>query len=516
MKSRLLIPSFFLLIAFLFVIFTYVTRALVAFSTIKTIQWDETYYMNIAVTGGHGLGLYPYIQNYDPTPIMGGVGYAAYLYVAAVKLFGSTILSLRLISYLFSLSALIPIYLVHRLLYGSATAVAAIAIVPMATLFVITNTARFDSPTFAYVSWALLLVIWSQEIGKRLKWHFLAGLVFGLGLQVHLHTTVSACACGVLYLVDYFKRARNERKRLFFIDPLWAYIAGYGLSFTVFLVFNVFQDVEGFLYASSVRAIVMDLYGVTPQGLLETLFSPQFLLFKEINRYAWLFRTTPVSELLLMGVALIALFVRRDRPDRRIIVLYTATLISSIWILNWNSVAYTAHTAPILLLTLPPLITHGFKGCSPIHWRAISFVSVVALLLVGAGLFCWSVLGSPLGSERSDDPVEVQELAQKVAAMTTTDCILAGDQLLYIAYFTEYPRFNSTGKIEIEWGIGVPHPDTDSQIALWERRRPDLIFGELNEALEIYIDQANYLEVEPNIWIKSSELSEGCLIDTSS
>src|SRR5204862_219164 len=53
-------------------------RAWQALTTAGVLDWDETYYLNLAVTGAAGRGLYPYLVGYGPMPILGGIGYAAY------------------------------------------------------------------------------------------------------------------------------------------------------------------------------------------------------------------------------------------------------------------------------------------------------------------------------------------------------------------------------------------------------------------------------------------------------
>ena len=77
-----------------------------AFSTTEVLDWDETYYTSLAVTAAAGHGLYPYIFGFGPMPVMGGIGYAAYSYALAVKLFGPTVFGLRAVSLLASLMGL--------------------------------------------------------------------------------------------------------------------------------------------------------------------------------------------------------------------------------------------------------------------------------------------------------------------------------------------------------------------------------------------------------------------------
>ena len=186
-------------------------RALLAFSTSHVQDWDETYYASIASTALAGFGLYPYVQGYPPIPVMGGIGYAVYLYVLAFKLFGPTVLGLRLVSFGAAVAGLAGVYVVSARWYGSATGIVAAACTAASVLFGLTNSARMDALVFGWVAWLLVVLAVARDRGDPIRWQMAVGLFAALGLQVHLHTLAAASACGLLYAADTVRRARHAR-----------------------------------------------------------------------------------------------------------------------------------------------------------------------------------------------------------------------------------------------------------------------------------------------------------------
>ena len=127
-------------------------RTYQAFSERGVLDWDETYYLSTAVTGADGRGLYPYVFGYGPMPILGGLGYAAYLYAVVVKIFGPSILALRAVSLLAALAGLVCLWLVVRRWYGSGAAWMAATLAAASRLFAMSNSIRLDSLAFAWVA----------------------------------------------------------------------------------------------------------------------------------------------------------------------------------------------------------------------------------------------------------------------------------------------------------------------------------------------------------------------------
>ena len=111
-------------------------RSYRALATLDLLDWDETYYTSIAVTGAAGRGLYPAVVGFGPMPAMGGIGYAAYAYALGVKLFGPSVLVLRAISLLVSVAGLAGVWVLSRKLYGTGTAWMAAALTSSLSLFV--------------------------------------------------------------------------------------------------------------------------------------------------------------------------------------------------------------------------------------------------------------------------------------------------------------------------------------------------------------------------------------------
>jgi hypothetical protein len=94
-------------------------RAMLAFSTAHMLEWDETYYVNIAATRARGAGLYPYLFGFNATQSMGCIGYTAYSYALSVKFFGPTVRALRGVALCASVLAIVGMWMAVHARYGS-------------------------------------------------------------------------------------------------------------------------------------------------------------------------------------------------------------------------------------------------------------------------------------------------------------------------------------------------------------------------------------------------------------
>ena len=193
----------------------------------------------------------------------------------------------------------------------------AAAIASSLRLFVMSNSVRMDSMAFAYVAGSLLVfsLAWQRwEDGRR---HLLAGLVFGLGLQVHIDTTVSALACGALYVVVWLRdmwRAKHARWQ----PQMFWYICGWSIGLALFVCLNILPDPESFYRTTVlVRVDATGWYSHGTSSIAGSFLDPRILLAKETARYGVLFRALPGIEMLLAVAATGALLSRGGIVDRR-------------------------------------------------------------------------------------------------------------------------------------------------------------------------------------------------------
>jgi hypothetical protein len=485
------------------------------------INQDERYYASIAATGSAGSGLYPYIQNYPPMPVMGGIGHSAWLYVAAYRVFGPTIWGLRLIVLIVYLLGILAMFLLFRRWYGSATAWLAVAIIPTTYLYVLTHSVRMDFMAITWCWWGLLIVDTARRKG-RWSWHLAAGLFMGLGLQAHIDTTITTIACGILYLFDYGSEVR-QAKRFVWPQAVVAYSIGALMGLGVFVVFNILPNPDAFMRTagSAARLTVVSVEEnlSMPARLLRSFLALDAFASMAVKRVLYLFQYVPTVDLIIALIAFVTLITRRRSPaDRAALVLFIGAMAAGFFIINGPGLHYNSHILPITTLCLPAFFTHGYLRRGPflINWKDIGLPLILVLLALIFPLYLpISFVSSGTTAydravAQSYDP-EIAYIHQHVSR----ECILLGSGWLYQIKFMDYPRYNA---YELDGGLGRLYYGLAKGDDIWPLLNPDIIFGhrdaEFSETLQAYIQDRNYQEIAPNIWQKTNEsLTSGCVIN---
>jgi hypothetical protein len=475
---------------------SFVLRGYRALSASDVLEWDETYYLSLAVTAADGRGLYPYIFGYGPMPILGGVGYAAYSYALAVMLAGPTIVALRAVSLLASLAGLCGIGLITRLWYGTAAAWIAVAITSALRLFAMSNTARPDSMAFAWVAGALL--VWALARGRPgWKGHLTAGLVFGLGLQVHLDTAVTAVACGVVYLLEWVRAMRAARGAVF-PTAMLQFTAGWSVGLALFVACNILPDPEAF-YKTTVliRVDATSWYSGGTSSVVGSFLDPRILLSKEEERYALLLKALPSLETGLILAGILGLVARRGPHDRVLLTLNAAVLVVAAAMLNNASPLYFIHVSVALILPIAPLFTRGLRDAA-----APRFGSTLAFVLVVSALVAVTPVRDAARIRAADrDETANAAFAGRVRAVAGRDCRIAGNADLYVRFFADYPYFISTRPTEVSYAM-LYHGDRD-EAEYWKRKAPDVVFaaGPPSDGLAAYVTARGMSRADDGIWI---------------
>lgn len=482
-----------------------------AFSTPMVLDWDETYYMSMAVTAAAGHGLYAYIFGFPPMPVMGGNGYAAYSYAIAVKLFGPTIYGLRFVSLAASLLGLAGVWVLVKRWYGSGAAWMAMSLVSGLQLFALSNTARMDSWTFAYVTWGLVAVAAAFEQWGDRRRHLLAGLLFGLGLQVHIDAIATAMACGILYLVRYLGDARAAGRPFLPKHPMFLYVSGIAVGLLVYVCVNILPDPAAYYKATVlIRIDATGSYSGGTTNIFSSFLNPRILFSKEAVRYGQLAAMSSRLELGLVAVSVLAMAVRRNAADKLVLILLPAVLAAAAIVLNNASPLYFIHVLPAVVIPIAPLFTHGFTGQRAVPLGEVRSRSLVAFALVMGGL-CAINGGKSFRASRnaSLNRATPPESVQRVRVLVDRRCKLVGDGGLYVPYFADYPFYISLRNTEVKYAMLFE--GTSDELAYWKIKQPDVVFqpGSLRTGLADYVVSDRLTEVEPGIWMRSGACKGG-------
>jgi 4-amino-4-deoxy-L-arabinose transferase-like glycosyltransferase len=517
--------GFFLILSLILSLAALTARAIVALGTDQVLDWDETYYASTASTAAHGLGFYPHVLGYPPIPHMGGLGYVVCMYVLAYDLFGPHLLGLRLLSFIVSLLGVAGLSVLTRRQYGSAAGLATLALTPSLLIFQLSNTIRLDIFAVAFVAWALVLYSYVAERQEwTIGWHLLAGFVFALGLQVHLHTAAAAIAVGLACVVNTIGAHRRDGTRLMIAaKPTVGYAAGYAAGVLLFVAVNVLPDPQAFFRTAALArlsaadsqtslnlAAPMDL-----TRLAQTFLSPAMIVPKEIVRYSGVFADMSWWEGLIWLLAVPAYLLRRRTSGAfRGGALLAGAVLGGGMVFNSSSPLYSAAILPFFVPAAATLVTHGFGSKVHVSRADVPGSSVVLLLLLSVAILPGAVsrTGPAMARLRQPEtPTSTPAIVARVTKAATPDCILAGPTDLYAQYFMAYPKFVGTRQVEVL--IGSTYYDLqDRVVSYWYEKNPDIVFGTPDEGLRAYLAQAKYVTIAEGVWRKPDHVSAGCRI----
>jgi hypothetical protein len=465
-------------------------RAALAFSTHRALDWDETYYLSLAVTGARGGGLYPYIYGFGAMPIMGGMGYATASYALAVKLFGPTIFALRGVSLAAAAAGLAGIWLLVRIWYGEAAAWIAAALTASMRLFLLSNTARMDAWTFAYVAWALAAFAAAGRDSTRRWPHAAVGLIFGLGLEVHIDVIVTALACGLVYLL------RRPRDAAFFA-------AGAAAGTAVYAAASILPDPSAYYVTTVlVRADATRTYAGAAHGIFGSFLDPRVLAAKEALRYRQLWTLTAPLEIALAAAGYAVMAIRRNAEDRIVVPLVLGVLAGAAVVLNNASPLYYIHVLPALVVPIAPLFTDGLRGAGSVSLDRLPRAALAAAAAV-VWIACASAAVRTVRTIRSVQaaPEEPGDFVARVRNAVDRRCRIAGDGTLYVPYFADYPYFVSLQPTEVRHGL-LYYRSTDED-AYWETKQPDAVASAepLRPALAAYVARHGLTSRGDGVWV---------------
>jgi 4-amino-4-deoxy-L-arabinose transferase-like glycosyltransferase len=511
----------FLLLCLTLAVAGFGARAAVALSAHDLLDWDETYYASTTSTAAHGLGLYPYILGYPRIHDMGGVGYVILLFVVAYKVAGPSLVALRVVSLAASAAAVAGITMLTLRIHGRAAALAALALTPSLVIFRLSNTIRMDVFAIAFVAWALVLYWHATTRGQTVRSHLVVGIVFALGLEVHLHTVAAAFAVGCAYLAAWIREPHDKYGAA---KKLAAFVTGYAVGALLFLALNVLPDPHAYFRTAALARLSavessgnLNLTASMDGGrLAQTFLSPAVILHKEIERYRTMARQMPAWEALLWLLALPTyLLIRRsDGPYPPRLLLIAAAVGGGI-VFNSGSPLYWAAIMPFFVPAAATLVGNGFDlrrdGASQRISLTATVIAIVLSLAILPGTVSRATNALKNARTRSDSEPSIVAIVKSKAG---PDCILAGPSDLYATYFMGYPRFVGTRQVEVL--IGSTYYDLQNDLpAYWREKRPDLVFGPRNKGLDEYLAQERYVPAGESIWTTTGDVSPGCTIRDS-
>ena len=498
-----------MVLAVLSVVIAFSLRGWVALRSTAPLNVDEQYYLSMAANSAHGHGLYPTTLGLTDVNLYPGNGYGVLLYTAAYSTLGESVLSLRVMSLAFGLLILPAVWLGLRALYDQRVAWTGVILFPWLSFFWMANSVRFDTVTIAFVAWMLYGMIYAFQHQRGLRFHLVYGLLLGLGLQVHLNTTIAAFAFGLYYLAHY---VREYGWRVKLVSPPVMLAGGYLMGAAVFVAFNFLPDQDQFFSVlADLREWEAAVYAPgsydPDQSLLGSMLDLAALTERETGRYADMIRLSPAFEIVLVAAGLLGLVVRRTQADRDVLLMIGGVVIAAGVITINGSFFYLMHPMPILFIPVPALLVRGLRreAAPPTGGRLHPLI--VTAVAVGLALPQAELAGMATGwRELPPEPPPPRYLEPLRQLADDTD-LIAGPAADFVAHLPDYPRYLSHGATQEQ--LGMLLTDTETPMAYWQNKAPDFVFGFNDfDAISGYVYGADYVNVAFDVWAAPDHWSD--------
>lgn len=256
-------------------------------------------------------------------------------YVLSYNVLGLGLFQTRLVSWVFSVVLVIATIQVGRRCYSLETGLLAALLLSLTVPFLQSSRWRQDIILAAMIMVSFGLALYALD-KDRLWAHFLAGLVLGLGFDVHQTSIIFIPALAALYFAHY-------GKRFFFVRGTWLVGLGGALGLAFYAINHMLQNYE-------VYSRLMSFYFVSGGEAQIPIANPSKLLesaVREFGRYR--FRDNPF-DLVLIAIGGLFLLYRRSKSDRLILTYTGVTFISFILLSGDKTFLYAINLYPFFML----------------------------------------------------------------------------------------------------------------------------------------------------------------------
>lgn len=443
-------------------------------------HFDSNYYLNI---GSHFIeqgGLTPYMWRLPESSniIAGsGTGYGIVLQALWFRVFGLSLFTGRLYSFLMALGMIAAVFIATRIWFGEAAAWYTILFGGASSIFFASFTLRMDAAgTFTY---ALALLLHVYAVYRRSGiWHFFVGVVAILTTEVHILGMIYVGGLAFYYGVDYLTACWQDRRLILRHSAIYFYLGALSAGI-VYLLIHVLPNPEA--------------YFLIPNACI---YCEPRSLVKEIGRMVNFLARYPI-EAALLPLILYASF-RRGRPeDRHFGLLLIGCVLSMVIISPPNQSDYSTHLLPLLLIGIATWFSFGFtQNFSMSRQRAANLTATAMLAVSIAFIAHWLREPPPTDSRiafvRDNIPIDQVIMGN----------VLASHHLL------DYPSFLSYRDDE-RYTVLL---NGETFYDFWEREQPAVFLAHLesdqnyldwrsDEEWVRYMTDHNFKEAYPDVWV---------------
>jgi hypothetical protein len=432
---------------------------------------DEANWADMATSPYVADGLYTRTWLQEPVAIIPGVGWSPAAYGWLLVHVSFDVMVGRAWNFAFYVLAFIGIAAVTARLYSWRAGVISALYAALSQSFIPVMDYRPDHQLPAAGMLLLLCAILARQSAipaRRAAWHFAAGLLAVLALELHAGAIVYIAALSLFYAGEWALQTARDRRPADLRPLVWFGLGGL-LGGLLYYVFNI-DPVGG------IQAYLSDLVDNRGERLLDNAYLVWRSLFD--RTLAW--------------AALAYLLWRRRPADRAALAFFALAVVADVL---FDRPGYPSLFSALYAVLVGVLLVDGLRsaGIAPGHNRHTALAAALVLVLLAAQLFAAfdpGVIADVIRTGRFP-PYLYTELGDKLQSRVTRDEVVVSTEML-IWGLPDYPHLISTAAeytASQRWGIAPEQ--------VWERVQPDAVViveqeTVINGGLRAYMDRHRF------------------------
>ncbi len=443
------------------------------------LHLDENFYLSTVQNYIDRGELTPYMWRLDPdTNIIAGsgTGYGILLLTNWLKLVGESLFNGRLLMIAVSLATAGVMYAVGRKWWGSREAgIATFLFALVATSPFYTLVMRMDA--FGMLMYSIVLLLHIHAVRDNKRWlHFAVGVMVVLSAEFHILGVLYLFVFTIYYLTAYIRELIQRRRIILNTGPVYFAVGAFIVG-VVYVVIHVLPNPQAYFTISS-RCFQCEN--------------------QEVMRIARFMILRPV-EFVLIFLAIGTAFLRRQPEDRHFLLLYISWLLLELLLGIPPITHYSHHSWPLLALGTTGLFMRGAQPHGVLTRTRVIFGLGLAIFTLFFNLGMHLTGQHPSENRYTSQPPPVLEYVNDTIP---PDTVVMAHVRWFVA-LQQYRNFLSYRDGD-DYGIALRG---ESQLDFWRRWQPLVIIGNYHledPELQQYLDEMDFEEVQPNLWIAAS------------
>ncbi|HET9494388.1 MAG TPA: glycosyltransferase family 39 protein [Chloroflexia bacterium] len=361
--------------------------------------WNASRSLALLQTGrqfaGVDSGVYQHFEGYwTYWPWLGSA-----IHAVAIQLLGLSLTTMRVVSLLFGLALLLVMFRLGASLVNRRTGFLAAGLLAVSLpFFYSSHMARHDIIVAAMGYGAIALQV-TEARSAATGWKafpfrsLLAGLLIGLGLDIHLNILVLVPVMGLLYLMDSGRAILKSK-------PFWAFGLGLAAGVLYYAAMHILPYPEGYAGVASLSNLT---------GRAPILFrADPAIWFEALMGTLW---HLDLRMLPVMALAVFALARRGSSSDRTVLLIFAAVALTHLVVTSYKTYHYAIMVAPAAALLVSAFLDRVLQR--PARTSLWGFARMVLVTGIVAGVAILN-LSRVWGASNSGYDRTVEKMVQTI------------------------------------------------------------------------------------------------------